>query len=43
VPIIAEHIGISPGYCGDEPHILSHRIKVRHVAVWHEQSGMSPA
>ena len=26
-----------------EPYILGHRIKVRHVAVWHEQMGMSPA
>jgi uncharacterized protein (DUF433 family) len=43
VPVIAEHIGIRPGYCGGEPHILGHRIKVRHVAVWHEQGGMSPA
>jgi uncharacterized protein (DUF433 family) len=42
VPVIAEHIGIRPGFCGGEPHILGHRIKVRHVAVWHEQSGMSP-
>jgi uncharacterized protein (DUF433 family) len=40
--VIAEHIGIRPGYCGGEPHILGHRIKVRHVAVWHEEMGMSP-
>jgi uncharacterized protein (DUF433 family) len=43
VPVIAEHIGIRPGYCGGEPHILGHRVKVRHVAVWHEQGGMTPA
>jgi uncharacterized protein (DUF433 family) len=43
VPVISEYIGIRPGYCGGEPHILGHRIKVRHVAVWHEQMGMSPA
>ena len=43
LPVITEHIGIRPGYCGGEPHILGHRIKVRHVAVWHEQMGMSPA
>jgi uncharacterized protein (DUF433 family) len=42
-PIIAEHIGVRSGYCGGEPHILGHRIKVRHVALWHERSGMSPA
>jgi uncharacterized protein (DUF433 family) len=43
LPVITEYIGIRPGYCGGEPHILGHRIKVRHVAVWHEQMGMSPA
>ena len=43
LPVIAEHIGVRAGYCGGEPHILGHRIKVRHVAVWHEQMGMSPA
>jgi uncharacterized protein (DUF433 family) len=43
VPVISEYIGIRPGYCGGETHILGHRIKVRHVAVWHEQMGMSPA
>jgi len=43
VPVIAEHIGIRPGYCGGEPHILGHRVKVKHVALWHEQGGMTPA
>ena len=43
IPVISEHIGIRPGYCGGEPHILGHRITVKHVAVWHEQMGMSPA
>jgi uncharacterized protein (DUF433 family) len=43
IPVISEYIGIRPGYCGGEPHILGHRIKVRHVAVWHEEMGMSPA
>jgi uncharacterized protein (DUF433 family) len=42
VPVSAEHIGVRQGYCGGEPHILGHRIKVRHVAVWHEEMGMSP-
>jgi uncharacterized protein (DUF433 family) len=42
-PVIAEHIGVRPGYCGGKPHILGHRIKVKHVAIWHEQMGMSPA
>jgi uncharacterized protein (DUF433 family) len=43
VAVIAEHIGVRPGYCGGEPHILGHRVKVKHVAVWHEQGGMTPA
>jgi uncharacterized protein (DUF433 family) len=42
IPVVAEYIGIRPGYCGGEPHILGHRIKVRHVAVWHERQGMTP-
>jgi uncharacterized protein (DUF433 family) len=41
-PVVTEHIGVRPGYCGGEPHILGHRIKVRHVAVWHERMGMTP-
>jgi uncharacterized protein (DUF433 family) len=41
-PVISEHIGVKPGYCGGKPHILGHRIKVQHVVVWHERKGMSP-
>jgi uncharacterized protein (DUF433 family) len=37
-----EHILIKPGYCGGKPHIAGHRIKVQHVAVWHERMGLSP-
>jgi uncharacterized protein (DUF433 family) len=43
IPVISEHIGIRPGYCGGEPHILGHRISVKHVAIWHEEMGMTPA
>jgi uncharacterized protein (DUF433 family) len=43
VPLIREYIGIKPGYCGGKPHILGHRIKVKHIAVMHERMGMSPA
>jgi uncharacterized protein (DUF433 family) len=42
LPVIREYIGIRPGYCGGKPHILGHRIKVQHVAVWHERAGMTP-
>ena len=41
-PVITEYIGVRPVYCGGEPHILGHRIKVRHIVVWHEQMGMTP-
>jgi len=40
IPVISEYIGVRPGYSGGEPHILGHRIKVRHVAVWHEEMAM---
>jgi uncharacterized protein (DUF433 family) len=43
VPVIGEYIAIKPGYCGGKPHILGHRIKVQHVAVWHERMGLTPA
>jgi uncharacterized protein (DUF433 family) len=43
IPVISEYIGIWPGFCGGEPHILGHRIKVRHVALWYDRMGMSPA
>lgn len=42
VPVVTEYIGVRPGFCGGKPHILGHRIKVKHVAVWHEQQGMTP-
>jgi len=42
LPVIQEFIGIRPGYCGGKPHVLGHRIKVQHIAVWHERHGMSP-
>ena len=38
-----EWIGVRVGYCGGSPHILGHRIKVKHVVVWHEQMNMSLA
>ncbi len=42
VPVIGEYVGIKPGYCGGKPHILGHRIKVQHIAIWHERMGMTP-
>ena len=43
VPVIAEHIVLSPGVCGGKPRIAGHRIKVAQVAFWHERLGLSPA
>ena len=42
LPAVAEYIAIHPGYCGGKPHIAGHRIKVQHIAVWHNRMGMSP-
>jgi uncharacterized protein (DUF433 family) len=42
-PAITEYIGVRPGFCGGKPHVLGHRIKVKHVAIWHEHQGMTPA
>ena len=33
---------VKPGFCGGKPHIIGHRIKVQHIAVWHERMGMTP-
>lgn len=41
IPVIGEYIAVKPGFCGGKPHVLGHRIKVQHVAVWHERMGMS--
>ena len=42
VPVIAEYIAVRAGYCGGKPYIVGHRIKVQHIAVWHERMGMTP-
>jgi len=41
LPVLGEYLSIRPGYCGGKPHIAGHRIKVQHVAVWHERMGMT--
>jgi uncharacterized protein (DUF433 family) len=43
VPVITEHIVRTSGVCGGKPRIAGHRIKVVHVARWHERMGQSPA
>ncbi|OCQ97939.1 hypothetical protein BCD67_02055 [Oscillatoriales cyanobacterium USR001] len=42
VSVISEHITINPGFCGGQPCITGHRIKVQDVVIWHEEMGMSP-
>jgi uncharacterized protein (DUF433 family) len=42
LPVITEHIEITPGICGGKPRIAGHRIKVQDIAIWHEKMGMSP-
>ncbi len=42
IPVIGEYIAVKPGFCGGKPHIVGHRIKVQHVAVWRERMGMTP-
>ena len=42
VPVIAEYIAVKPGFCGGKPYIVGHRIKVQHIAVWHERMRMTP-
>ena len=42
LPIITEHIDITPGICGGKPRIAGHRIKVQDIAIWHDKMGMSP-
>jgi uncharacterized protein (DUF433 family) len=41
-PPAREHIITRPGYCGGKPHIAGHRIKVQHIAIWHDRLGKSP-
>jgi uncharacterized protein (DUF433 family) len=36
------HVVVRPGHCGGKPHIAGRRIKVQHVAVWHERLCKSP-
>lgn len=42
LPVITEHIEMTPGVCGGKPRIAGHRIKVQDIVIWHEKMGMSP-
>jgi uncharacterized protein (DUF433 family) len=39
IPVIAEHIEITPGICGGKPRIAGHRIRVQDVVTWNESQG----
>lgn len=41
-PTGGAHIVMLPGHCGGKPHVAGHRIKVQHVALWHERLGKAP-
>src|SRR4029450_12500399 len=41
IPVIAEHVVVTPGVCGGKPRIAGHRIKVAHVAAWHERAPLT--
>jgi uncharacterized protein (DUF433 family) len=43
VPILGEYIVKTPGTAGGEARIAGTRIKVKHVYVWVERQGMTPA
>jgi uncharacterized protein (DUF433 family) len=42
IPVIAEHIEITPGLCGGKPRIIGHRITVQNVVLWQERGGLTP-
>jgi uncharacterized protein (DUF433 family) len=42
IPVIGEHIVMTPGICGGKPRIAGHRITVQNVAIWHERGGLTP-
>ena len=41
VPVLNEHVEITPGIAGGKPRIAGHRITVQNIAIWHERMGMS--
>ncbi len=41
VPVIAEHIEVTPGVCGGKPRIAGHRIRVQDIVLSHQRAGMT--
>ncbi len=42
MPVISEHIEVTPGVCGGKPRIAGHRIRVEDIVLSHQRIGMSP-
>ena len=42
-PALADLIVKTPGTCGGQPRIAGTRIKVKHIAVWVQNMGRTPA
>ncbi|MEX0678442.1 MAG: DUF433 domain-containing protein [Pirellulales bacterium] len=42
IPVIGEHIVVTPGVCGGKARIVGHRITVQNVVIWHERGGLTP-
>ena len=42
IPVIGEHIVITPGVCGGKPRIAGHRVTVQNIVIWHERGGLTP-
>jgi uncharacterized protein (DUF433 family) len=42
VPVIAEHIEVTPGVCGGKPRVAGHRIRVQDIVLSHQRAGMTP-
>jgi uncharacterized protein (DUF433 family) len=42
IPVIAEHIVITPGVCGGKPRIAGHRVTVQDIAFRSERLGLTP-
>lgn len=42
IPVIREHIVVTPETCGGKPRIAGTRIQVKHIVVMHDRQGMPP-
>lgn len=42
IPVISEHIEITPGVCGGKPRIAGRRIRVQDIVILHDRRALSP-